>query len=246
MSKSKKNKKPEEAAPGVPLYIITFSDMITLLLTFFVMLLSMAKDQDKGLFEQGQMSFKKALADFGLAGMMVSKSSGPQFKNPKPKYKVKEGQDEPEDRSIDSEMEMLRRRILELEKQMKIVPSQLTGRDKNITITDIKFSQSSWNLSHKDEQFLSQYIAGLSESMNNEELNIYIVGIANSEDGQKQKWRVSAMRANTVADYIKARVPSGNKWHVYCWGAGGGGDWTGKRGMTSRKTQVVITALSGL
>jgi chemotaxis protein MotB len=36
---------PKEDKIKVPSYIVTFSDMITLLLTFFVLLLSMASEQ---------------------------------------------------------------------------------------------------------------------------------------------------------------------------------------------------------
>jgi len=43
----------EEGSPKVPAYIVTFSDMTTLLLTFFVMLLSLAKMQDPELFNKG-------------------------------------------------------------------------------------------------------------------------------------------------------------------------------------------------
>lgn len=42
----KKEKKPPDPPPGVPLWMATFSDLVTLLLTFFVMLLSMASFDD--------------------------------------------------------------------------------------------------------------------------------------------------------------------------------------------------------
>ena len=38
---SRKNQTPEILPPKVPGYIVTFSDMVTLLLTFFVMLLTL-------------------------------------------------------------------------------------------------------------------------------------------------------------------------------------------------------------
>ena len=46
----------EEEGTKVPGYIVTFSDMVTLLLTFFVMLLTLADVQDPELFDKGRDS----------------------------------------------------------------------------------------------------------------------------------------------------------------------------------------------
>ena len=52
---SRKRKSSEEGKLPVPAYIVTFSDMITLLLTFFVLLLSMASEQKEELFTAGAL-----------------------------------------------------------------------------------------------------------------------------------------------------------------------------------------------
>ena len=55
------SKVPEEPKTPVPSYIVTYSDMITLLLTFFVMLLSLAKTQvDKHKFMAGCRRLRSA------------------------------------------------------------------------------------------------------------------------------------------------------------------------------------------
>jgi chemotaxis protein MotB len=57
-------RKPKKSAPGAPAWMVTFSDMVTLLLTFFVLLLSMARMDD--------MKFKEAAGSlrdaFGVMG----------------------------------------------------------------------------------------------------------------------------------------------------------------------------------
>ncbi|MDD5011702.1 MAG: flagellar motor protein MotB, partial [Phycisphaerae bacterium] len=45
---------PQDNPPSVPAYIVTFSDMVTLLLTFFVLLISLAKMQDPEKFNAGR------------------------------------------------------------------------------------------------------------------------------------------------------------------------------------------------
>lgn len=61
-------KKPKKAAGGAPAWMTTFADMVTLLLTFFVLLLSMAQ-LDKVKFSEASGSLK------GAFGVMMSSSS---------------------------------------------------------------------------------------------------------------------------------------------------------------------------
>jgi chemotaxis protein MotB len=57
-----KSKKKNKGAPGAPVWMTTYSDMVTLLLTFFVLMLSMA-EMDKVKFDQAAGSLKGA---FGI------------------------------------------------------------------------------------------------------------------------------------------------------------------------------------
>ncbi len=236
----------EEKKPGVPIYIVTFSDMVTLLLTFFVMLLSMATDQSNDLFQVGQISFKRALADFGFSGFLVSKKSGPNFDYPKPKYKTETGNDNKEDRSIDAETEMVRRILLDLEKSMEIIPSQITGKKKNFTFTDIYFHRDSWTLNEEAKEFLKSHVQGLQEIYGNESIILYTVGLGASERTDKLQWVVSARRAQAVSDYIKSLLPVNSNWFVCSWGAGDGGDWvSGSSAVISKDTEIMLVTLTG-
>ena len=53
-------KKQEESSEGAPEWMVTFSDMTTLLLTFFVMLIAMA-NFDKVKYETVKASFKDSM-----------------------------------------------------------------------------------------------------------------------------------------------------------------------------------------
>lgn len=237
-------KKAPEPKQGAPAYIVTFSDMITLLLTFFVLLLSLADDQDEGLFSQGQNSFRRAVADFGMAGMMFSKDQGDQFSHPKIKYKIEKGEDESEDRSIDSATEVYRRILQDIEKMMKISPSQITCSAKTFTITDIKFEDGGWELDSADKQFINEYVNGVGASYANELPTLYVVGLAGEEDGEKRQWLVSARRAQAVADHILGLSSGENKWPVYSWGTGSGGKWAGQTGVLSKEAHIMIAVLT--
>jgi len=253
-------------SPGVPAYIVTFSDMVTLLLTFFVLLLSMAGNQSTSIFRTAQSAFKSEMDCFGLSGFMSSKYDVPKLDHVKVKYRSKEGSDVSE-RSTDSHAEMLRRIILDLEKTMKITPSQITCRSKdfNVTdihfdritpsqitcrskdfnVTDIHFDRGKWDLSGSAKEYLTKYSLSLQESFTGQNPpTIYVVGLAGKERTEKQKWILSARRAQSVADFLRQNLPENSKWRLYCWGAGGGGQWSNDTGPMNKDAEIMISVLS--
>ena len=175
---------------------------------------------------------------------MTSKHSGPAFEYPTIKYRVNEGQDEPEDRSIDAQMEMLRRTLLDLERIMQISPSQIVGISKTFTVTDIRFKRGSWSLDESAKQFLTKYCGQLQESFAAQPVTVYVVGLAGAERSAKQQWIVSAHRAEAVARFIKSSLSEQSDWSIYCWGAGTGGDWSGSTGLISKEADITIVTLT--
>jgi flagellar motor protein MotB len=84
------NKPQEDNAPETPAWIVSFTDMITLLLAFFVLLQSFAKEQDPELYRQGQGAFKRSIAGFGIPNILFGQPeliSGPANKK---RYPTKE------------------------------------------------------------------------------------------------------------------------------------------------------------
>jgi chemotaxis protein MotB len=241
--------KPEPKKPGAPGWIVTFSDMITLLLTFFVLLLSMAQTQvDDHKFRAGQIALQRAFSDFGVAGLLINHTSGPQMEYPKPKYRVDVGEDEKEDRSIDAETEMLRRVMMDIETMMKISPSQIAGMNKKFLQTNITFARGSSVLKAGDLQTLKTTCQQIRVNYSGQNPILYVLGLAADERDRHKQWTLSAERAQAVADEIRANLPADHKWPIYCWGAGSGGQWTGHAGQVTERTQILIAVLieSGL
>ena len=236
--------KQEESGPKVPTYIVTFSDMVTLLLTFFVMLLSMAETQvEDHKFLAGRSSFQRAVADFGLTGFLINKHSGPQFQHPKPQYRVDEGEDKPEDRSVDAHTEMIRRILMDIESQMDISPSHITGKSKTFLPTNIRFPKDSFILDEQNKTKLNRYWMQTKNSISDVNSMIYVVGFGADASTTREQFIISSKRASAVADYLKELNDSEN-CSIFSWGAGSGGDWTGKNGITSKDTHIVITIIA--
>lgn len=238
------NPKKAEQAPAVAAWIVTYSDMVTLLLTFFVMLLSMAKTQvEEHKFLAGQNSIRRALADFGLSGYLFNQNSGPEFEHPKPAYNIDEGDDEPEDRSIDAQKEMLRRIMLEIEAKMKISPSQIDGVSKTFLPLKIRFASKSSTLNESAKKELYLYWTQIQTSIAGQEPIFYILGLAADETNPSQQWSLSARRAQAVKEYLESLNQTQNKLPIFCWGAGSGGEWVGQSGLTAKETQIMIALI---
>lgn len=66
-----------KCVPGAPMWVVTFSDMVTLLLTFFVLLLSMAS-MDRVKFQAASQSISSAFGQGVLSSTMSSDKGRPQ------------------------------------------------------------------------------------------------------------------------------------------------------------------------
>ena len=84
----------------------------------------------------------------------------------------------------------------------------------------------------------------MAASFSGEPVTVYIVGLAGTESSAEQQWTISARRAFQVANYIKKTLPGNTNWKVHSWGAGPGGEWAGANGVISKKTDILIVALT--
>ena len=110
----------KEEHSQVPGYIVTFADMVTLLLTFFVMLLSLSHEQDPELFGRGRDAFLESIRYVGL-GALFGRQRMPRLGALKDKHFVP-SPDEPAEadrRTLDARAEELRRILKKLKGRRK-------------------------------------------------------------------------------------------------------------------------------
>jgi len=105
----------EETTPGAPAYMVSFGDMMTLILTFFILLVSLSKTQDAGLLAQGVGSFIVAIESHGLPGIMPESERKEVFEHLRRRFNLPP-EDDPDRRAdpLDAaDLELIRSRAVE-------------------------------------------------------------------------------------------------------------------------------------
>ena len=237
---SPRRKLSSEDGPKVPAYIVTFSDMVTLLLTFFVLLLSLADTQDADLIDKGRDSFNQSMRTFGL-GMLIGKERSLSFGQVQVRYPVVPPEEVEKGRIISAEEIRTERIFVKIKESMTALPSQITGQRANFSVADIQFAASNAILNDNAEEYLRTFCRNLKQSSPNGE-TLYVLGLAGDAKTAEQQYILSAQRAQAVADYLTEHLAGFN---VYCLGAGAGGDWLDSESGISSHTQIMIAVLSG-
>ncbi|MFC1677639.1 flagellar motor protein MotB [Planctomycetota bacterium] len=237
-----KRQQPDDSGPNVPAYIVTFSDMVTLLLTFFVMLLSMSKVRDPDLFYITRDAFVQHIHNVGL-GMLFGRTKVSSLDKHKTKFFISDTNQAKVTRTIDSKEEDKRRLFKKVTESMKVRKSQIVAKKTNFVLTDINFSPGNSRLNDSAKSFLRQFAMGLQANESSKGLRLYILGLDRNEKDEKQQWMLSAIRAKVVADFLRDALPLHLNWPIYSWGAGPGGDWVGQETAISEKSQIMIAIL---
>lgn len=232
----------EESGAKVPGYIVTFSDMVTLLLTFFVMLLTLAEVQDPELFNKGRDSFIQSIRGFGL-GMFWGRKQKPNLGNTKVLYHVIGPDGLTPIRNIDAKEQQVRQIFKRISRSATTMPSPIVGEKIDFSVTGIHFPAGEVTMGESSQRFLKGFCQDLQQTHARNGLKIYVLGLARDAPDDKGQWMLSAKRARAVANYLRSIRASGSVWPIYWWGAGPGGDWVGGDSPISGRSQILIAVL---
>lgn len=87
---------------GAPAYLVSFGDMMTLILCFFILLVAMAKERDYGLMARGIGSFVVQVKSMGLTGVLDAHEKQAIFDQMRRRFNLPP-EDDPERRAAHEE-----------------------------------------------------------------------------------------------------------------------------------------------
>jgi outer membrane protein OmpA-like peptidoglycan-associated protein len=240
----------EEKGESAPLWMISFADMISLLMAFFLMLLTMANEQSgllcnegTGFFKDSLYGFRQSMGGFGLRGLYGSASQNLKLDSLKVYYAINDANDPNVTRTIDAREERTRRVFSRLQVRTQTYPAQIQGRNPDFFVLPVTFAEGQWVLDESALQSLNAFAADLKGFAPVDQLHIYVVGLAPEVTNARQQWLVSARRAEVVANLLRDHLPSSTDCRVFSWGAGPGGDWIKKGSPISRRSHIAIALL---
>ena len=230
-------RKPQEDAASVPGWIVSFSDMVTLLLAFFVLLQTFAKTQDPELFYAGQGSFRRAISGMGLTKWFSGQMARPLRDYRKLQYPTAPGPDEDgQERVIDLEDEKIRQAFRNLRESMEMKASDVASETVDVHKTPVTFPTGGDDLDDEARKFLTQLAGDLKQTVDRESVKLYVIGLAADVKTRKDQLVLSARRAAAVQRFLSEALSgqTPDKWDVYSWGAGDGGQWCKAYGLTPK------------
>jgi chemotaxis protein MotB len=242
----KKAPPPEESGEKVPLWIISFADMITLLMSFFVMLQTMANHQDAALMGVSRESFRRAIAGFGMPDLLYGSPSELSFDYRKLKYPT-ESADEPQknpERVIDADDEEIRRVFKEVRSRIDTNSTNTNETLVNLIRLPIEFDSGQAELTAAAREALQVQAEHFASELKPAVHRLYVIGFAPEELEGGQRWILSAIRAKRVEQFLLETLSSrsGAKWTTTCWGSGPPRT-NGKDTSAAQRTFVVIAVM---
>ncbi len=144
----------EDPKPGIPAWLVSFGDMMTLILTFFILLVALAPTQDAIKVAKGIGSFEVALRGHGMPGMLTGDEERAIFDKVRARFGLPP-EDDPD--RIDASIEASKLELLRVESIERLKGSQ------ELRIEDVvRFSPGSAVLTGKQQEAIERRGAELA------------------------------------------------------------------------------------
>jgi len=243
--KDRQKTSQEEADQETPAWLVSFADMTTLLLVFFIMLQTLSVLRDPDMFYMSRDSFNRAIAGLGIPDWLFGKPERPRFDYHKRKHTSSDATyDIPRNRLIDEEDARIRQAFTELREQTRVRASDVTAALVDERVTPITFAPGSADLTEFAKDYLSNLAISLRENFSaRSPVTVYVIGLGGDGQTQKMQWLLSARRARTAQDYLQEHCSdevADGRLTFFSWGIGPGDKWRKKKGRVADTTHIFV------
>ena len=223
----KRKKQKEEKKGGAPEWMVTYSDMVTLLLTFFVMLLAMASFESPGRVDKVIESLRRA---FGVGGY-----------SPKPeKVQKNPSAHTSETKSTKDQVKPIVTQLREI--LSKKISDDLVKMTKTRTEVRVMLNERILFAPGSTELHPSSYglIADVANAVKHKEVNLFVEGHTDGTGDSSRNWEISALRAVSVVEALQERGVSGDKMQARGMGEFKPADIVDGNSSWNRRVELVV------
>jgi hypothetical protein len=233
-----------EQKEKVPIWIISFTDMVTLLLAFFAMLQTMAHERSGVLFRAGQGSFIRAIDNFGIPDLLYGQQKVADDYYHKVKYPTDEAKKVAEDshsRVIDGEADQVRKMFDDLRRMIDTKAGDLPPNPLMVQVMPLEFGDDC-QMSPESARQVDDFAANMRQGAPAAGSSVYVVGLARDQEQPRDQLLMSARRAMCVEGRLRKDLsPAELKrpMAIYSFGAGSGQGGDGDA-LPAKATVVLV------
>jgi len=237
----------DDGGQEVPAWIVSFSDMITLLLAFFVLLQAFAKVRDPDLFFEGQGSFRKALTNFGLPAWMLGRENRPAREYAAVRHAAEPAPElKPKNDLIDGEMERIQDMFAQLKRSMDMQATEPKERLVGVMTPRVRFADGRVEMDDAGRAALRRYALDLKAAGGAGRRRLIVVGLSGEASPDPSAWRLAALRAQAAADVLSGELADAvrtGRLRIESWGTAAGAAWCRENGLTGERMHVVLVLM---
>jgi outer membrane protein OmpA-like peptidoglycan-associated protein len=243
-SQRRERRQEDDGGDGTPGWIVSWTDMVTLLLSFFVLLQSIAVEKSDRLFELGRGSFLRALSGFGIPDWIYGQEPpmpSKQFK--RVKHPMEQRERQPRDRVIDAEAEHIRQVFANLRDEVETETSDESERPVRTDALAVTFPDGGAELQAGQRESLADYADTLRENLTAPGTRIHVIGLAPDGGSPAERSVLSARRARSAEAVLQRELSdelSSGRLQLHSWGAANDGMWCRRAGVSPGGAQLVI------